>query len=63
MSEFTRLYPIWTGASTRDFGNYRLEAQQRLRRACAYAQSRQSLQCSHKHIMDTDESSDQTSDR
>ena len=41
----TRLVMKW--ASSWDFGTYRIGDQQRLRRACASAQSRQSLRCSH----------------
>ena len=36
--------PVWTASS--EFGTYRLCEQQRFRRACASAQSRQNLRCS-----------------
>ena len=48
--------------SSRDFGTYRISEQRRLRRVCTYAQTRQSLRCSHTQSMDADESSDQTLD-
>ena len=51
---------IWT--SSWDYGTYDIGDQRRLRRACASAQSRQSLRCSHAWSMEVDEESDQTSD-
>ena len=47
--------PIW--ASSWDYGNH-IGDQRRLRRACASAQSRQSLRCSHTWSMEVDEGSD-----
>ena len=41
---FGRFYHKW--ASSWDYGTYRIGDQRRLRRACASAQSRQSLRCS-----------------
>ena len=48
---------IW--ASSWDYGTYHIGDQRRLRRACASAQSRQSLCCSHTWRMEVDEGSDQ----
>ena len=44
-------------ASSWDYGTYIIGDQRRLRRACAYAQSRQSLRCSHTQSMIVDEGS------
>ena len=41
--------------SARDFGTYRISEQRMLRRVCAYAQTRQSLYCSHTHKMNVDD--------
>ena len=49
-------------ASSWDCGTYHICDQRRLRRACASAQSRQSLRCSHPWSMEVDEGSDQQSD-
>ena len=49
-------------ASSWDYGSYHIGDQRRLRRACASAQSRQSLRCSHTWTMEIDEGSDQNSD-
>ena len=43
------LLSIW--ASSWDYGTYHIGDQRRLRRACASAQSRQSVRCSHKWNM------------
>ena len=43
-------------------GAYRIGVQLRLRRACAYAQPRQSLRCSHTQNLDVVEDSDQNED-
>ena len=48
-------------ASSCDNGTYHVCEQRRLRRACASAQSRQSLHCSHTWSMEVDEGSDQKS--
>ena len=45
-----------------DFGTGHTGEQQRIRRACAYAQSRQSLRCSHTQSMDAAEDSDKNVD-
>ena len=50
---------IW--ASSWDYGTYHIGDQRRLRRACASAQSRLSLRCSHTWSMEVDEGSDQKS--
>ena len=49
-------------ASSWDYGTYHIGNQRRLRRACASAQSRQSLRCSHTWSMEVDERSNQKSD-
>ena len=49
-------------ASSWDYGTYHIGNQQRLRRACPSAQSRQSLRCSHTWSMEVDKGSDQKSD-
>ena len=49
-------------ASLWDYGTYHIGDQRRLRRACAFAQSRQSLRCSHTWSMEVDEGSEQISD-
>ena len=49
-------------ASSWGYGSYRIGEQRRLRRDCAFAQSRQSLRCSHTWSMEVDERSDQKSD-
>ena len=53
---------IWVNA--RDFCTYRIDEQRRLWRVCAYAyaQTHQSLRCSHTQSMDVDEGSDQSLD-
>ena len=48
---------IW--ASSWDYSTYHIGDQRRLRRACASAQSRQSLRCSYTWSMEVDEGSDQ----
>ena len=48
---------IW--ASSWDYGTYHIGDQQRLGQACAFAQSRQSLRCSHTWLMEEDEESNQ----
>ena len=53
-------YHTW--ASSWYYGTYHIDDQRRLRRACASAQSRQSLRCSHTWTMEVDEGSDQKSD-
>ena len=50
---------IW--ASSWDYGTYHIGGQRSLRRACASAQSRQSLRCSHTWSMEVDEGSYQKS--
>ena len=55
---FSSMY-IW--ASLWDYGTYHI-GDRRLRRACASAQSRQNLRCSHTWSMEIDEGSDQKSD-
>ena len=50
-------------ASSWDYGTYHIGDQRRLRRACASAQSRQSLPCSHTWSMEVvEERSDRKSD-
>ena len=49
-------------ASSWDYGTYHIGDQRRLRWACAFVQSRQSLHCSHTCSMEVDEGSDQKSD-
>ena len=49
-------------ASARDFGIYITSEHRRHRRVCAYAQTRQSLRCSHTQSMDIDEGSVQNLD-
>ena len=49
-------------ASSWDSGTYHIGDQQRHRRACASAQSCQSLRCSHTWSMQVDKGSDQKSD-
>ena len=44
-------------ASSWDYGTYHIGDKRRLRRACASAQSRQSLHCSHTWSMEEDEGS------
>ena len=51
---------IW--ASSWDYGIYHKGDQRKLRRACAFAQSRHSLRCSHIWSREVDEGSDQKSD-
>ena len=51
---------IWTASSK--FGTYRLCEQQRFRRACASAQSRQNLRCSLKEAVNQEEPSDRKPD-
>ena len=58
-SVYTSLEFIW--ASSWDYGTYHIGDQWRLGRACAFAQSRQSLRCSHTWSMEVDEGSDQKS--
>ena len=48
-------------ASSWDYGTYHICNQRRLRRACASAQFRQSLRCSHTWNIEVDEGSYQTS--
>ena len=48
--------------TTWDYDTYHIGDQRRLRQACASAQSRQSLHCSHTWSMEVDEGSDQKSD-
>ena len=50
----------WTASS--EFGAYRLCEQRRLRRACAFAQSRQSLRCSLIQAVSEEEPSDRKPD-
>ena len=47
---------------TRYVGKNRIVDQRRLKRACAIAQTRQSLRCSHTQSIDIDEDSDQKID-
>ena len=47
---------IWSSAW--DYGTYHIGDRRRLRQACASAQSRQSLRCSHTWSMEVDEGSD-----
>ena len=49
-------------ASSWDYGTYHISDHRRLRRACASAQSQQSLRCSQTRRMEVDEGSDQKSD-
>ena len=51
---------IWTASS--EFGTYRLCEQQRFRRACASAQSRQNLHCSLIQAVSQEEPSDRKPD-
>ena len=51
---------IWTASS--EFGTYRLCKQQRFRRACASAQSRQNLHCSLIQAVSQEEPSDRKPD-
>ena len=51
---------IWTASS--EFGTYRLCEQQRFRRACASAQSRQNLLCSLIQAVNQEEPSDRKPD-
>ena len=51
---------IWTASS--EFGTYRLCEQQRFRRACASAQSRQNLRCSLIQAVSQEEPSDRKPD-
>ena len=48
---------IFTWAASSEFGTYRLCEQQRFRRACAFAQSRQNLRCSPIKAVSQEESS------
>ena len=41
------------------FGSYRIDEHRKFRRACAYAQSRQSLRLSHTQTMEVEKGSDQ----
>ena len=54
------LFEIW--ASSWDCGTYHIGDLRRLRRACAPAQSRQSLRCLHIWSVEVNEGSDQKSD-
>ena len=58
--KLTLLFSQW--ASAQDFGIYRIGEQLRFRRGCAYAQTRQSIRCSHTQTIDVDEGSDQNLD-
>ena len=49
-------------ASSSDYGTYHMGDQQRLSRACACIQSRQSLRCSHTWSTEVNDGSDQKSD-
>ena len=49
-------------ASSWDYGTYQIGDQRWLRRACASAQFRQSLRCSHTWSVEVDKESDQKSD-
>ena len=51
---------IWTASS--EFGTYSLCEQQRFRRACAFAQSRQNLRCSLIQAVSQEEPSDRKPD-
>ena len=51
---------MWTASS--EFGTYRLCEQQRFRRACASAQSRQNLRCSLIQAVSQEEPSDRKTD-
>ena len=53
-------FEIWTASS--EFGTYRLCEQRRFRRACASAQSRQSLRCSLIQAVSQEEPSDRKPD-
>ena len=57
---YVEIVNIW--ASSWDYGTYYIGDQRRLRRACASAQSRQSLRCSHTWSMEVDKGSNQKSD-
>ena len=57
-----REYSVRIWASSWDYGTYHIGDQRRLRRACASAQSRQSLCCSHRWSMEVVEGSNQKSD-
>ena len=46
-------------ASSWDYGTYHIGDQRRLRRACASAQSRQSIRCLHTWSLEVDEKSNQ----
>ena len=48
----------WVWGQTRDVGTCRIDEQRRLRRACAYAQPRQSLHLSHIQSMKVEEGPD-----
>ena len=50
----------WTASS--EFGTYHLCEQRRFRRACASAQSRQNLRCSHIQAVNQEEPSDRKAD-
>ena len=54
------LIHIWTASS--EFGTYSLCEQRRFRRACACAQSRQNLRCSHIQAVSHEEPSDRKPD-
>ena len=60
----TSLLQRWEtkSAGSYDYGSYHIGDQRRLRRACASAQSHQSLRCSETWSMEVDERSDQKSD-
>ena len=49
-------------AASSEFGTYRLSEQQRFRRACAFAQSRQNLHCSPIQAVSQEEPSDRKPD-
>ena len=59
MTEFS-ISNIWTASS--EFGTYRLCEQQRFRRDCASAQSRQNLRCSLIQAVNQEEPSDRKPD-
>ena len=52
---------IWNWASSSDYGTYHIGNRRRLRWACTFEQSPQSLRCSHTWSMEVDEGSDQKS--
>ena len=54
------MHIIWTATS--EFGTYSLCEQWRFRRACASAQSRQNLRCSHIQAVNQEEPSDRKPD-